>query len=332
MSKTALNGSQQVRSKAPPVPQQTEASLLWILAIAPETMKSTDEIISHIIAPLSAQARMWGAARFGFARGLDESNPQVQLYLVASADVVGHVWKFAHALAEECSPHVGTVQISQSQPIIIPPPRGEPVPAALEAMLARYGGVEGIHLMGEVAELGSELTIWAVNRFPTGSMRSALGALLLFDTCHSMMRGARSSVWADRRTVSWDFYWDHYLGGCVESVGLNVEQSRRKLTDRVSPQIAGAHRIMVALASEPSVESWRKRWVHGIDTYLYRADRARISRSAQQLAMTQSRQLLNRLGVTLWDEAALSLYARAWSKDLEETPAAKRAGRPARRP
>lgn len=198
-------------------------------------------------------------------------------------------------------------------------------------MLSRYGGTEGIQLMGEVAELGSELTIWAVNRFPTGSMRSALGALLLFDTCHSMMRGARSSVWGDRRTVSWDFYWDHYLGGCVESVGLNVEQSRRKLTDRVSPQIAGAHRIMVALASEPSVDSWRKRWVHGIDTYLYRADRARISRSAQQLAMTQSRQLLNRLGITLWDEAALSLYARAWSKDLEQTPVGKRAGTAARR-
>lgn len=163
---------------------------------------------------------------------------------------------------------------------------------ALEAMLSRCGGTDGVRLMGEVAELGSDLTLWAVNRFAPGSMRSALGALLLFDSCHSMMRGFHSSVWADRRTVSWNYYWDHYAAGCLESSGRDVERARRKLRGQVSPQIAGAHRIMAALASEPSVESWRRRWVHAIETYLYRADRTRISRRAQQLTMMQSRQLI----------------------------------------
>lgn len=76
--------------------------------------------------------------------------------------------------------------------------------------------------------------------------------------------------------------------------------------------------MMAAVASEPSVDTWRKRWVRAIDTYLYRSDKARISRSAQHLTAYQSRQLLNRLGISLRDEAALGLYARAWSKEREE--------------
>lgn len=332
MSQLVLSGSGGARSKGPHAAQHTEPALIWILNAAPVTMKSTDEVISHLIAPLSAQAKAWGAIRFGFARGLDGNNPQVQLYVIASADVADRAWKFAHALAEQSTRSLGTVRISSAQGIPFPPPHGEQVPAALEAMLSRYGGDEGVRLMGEVAELGSDLTIWAVNRFPTGSMRSALGALLLFDSCHSMMRGARSSAWADRRTVSWDYYWDQYLRGCLESSGRDVEPARRKLMDQVSPQIAAAHRIMAALASEPSVDSWRKRWVHAIDTYLYRADRARVSRSAQQLTMMQSRQLLNRLGVTLLGEAALTLQARTYSKDLEDGTTGKRAGRVPRRP
>ena len=331
MSQIVLSGSGGVRPRGPSAAQQAEPVLIWILTVVPTTMKSTDEVISHLIAPLSAQARMWGAVRFGFSRGLDENNPQVQLYVIASADVADRAWKFAHALVERSAQNPGTVKISQTQGIPFPPAHGERLPAALEAMLSRYGGDEGVRLMGEVAELGSDLTIWAVNRFPTGSMRSALGALLLFDSCHSMMRGVRSSVWADRRTVSWDYYWDQYLRGCLESSGREMEPARRKLTDQMSPQIAGAHRIMAALASEPSVDSWRKRWVHAIDTYLYRADRARISRSAHQLTMMQSRQLLNRLGVTLLDEAALTLHARTWSKELEEKTTGKRAGRAPRR-
>lgn len=290
-------------------------------------MKSTDEVISHLIAPLSGQAKRWGAVRYGFALGLDENNPQVQLYVIASAEVGDRLWKFAHALADQNAPHLGTVRISQPQTIPFPTPRGEHMPVALETMLSRYGGTDGVRLMGEVAELGSDLTLWAVNRFAPGSMRSALGALLLFDSCHSMMRGSHSSVWADRRTVSWNYYWDHYAAGCLESSGRDVERARRKLRDQVSPQIAGAHRIMAALASEPSVESWRRRWVHAIDTYLYRADRTRISRSAQQLTMMQSRQLLNRLGITLWEEAALTLHARTWSKDLEGSTTGKLEGR-----
>lgn len=104
--------------------QQAEPTLIWILAVAPVTMKSTDEVISHLIAPLSGQAKRWGAVRYGFALGLDENNPQVQLYVIASAEVGDRLWKFAHALADQNAPHLGTVRISQPQTIPFPTPRG----------------------------------------------------------------------------------------------------------------------------------------------------------------------------------------------------------------
>ncbi|WP_146067215.1 hypothetical protein [Arthrobacter sp. ZGTC212] len=74
---------------------------------------------------------------------------------------------------------------------------------------------------------------------------------------------------------------------------------------------------MAALASEPAVDIGRKRWARAIDDYLYRADKQRISRSAQRLATGVSQMALNGLGFTFREQAALGLYARAWSKDKE---------------
>ena len=91
----------------------------------------------------------------------------------------------------------------------------------------------------------------------------------------------------------------------------------RSLTSQLAPRILPAHRLMAATASEPAVDNWRKRWSRAIDTYLYRADKVRASRSAQQLTVYQSRLMLNRLGVSVRDEAGLGLYARAWSKERE---------------
>ena len=86
---------------------------------------------------------------------------------------------------------------------------------------------------------------------------------------------------------------------------------------RITPRIVPAHRMMAALDSEPAADIGRKRWARAIDDYLYRADKQRISRSAQQLATGASQLALNRLGFTFREQAALGLYARAWSKDIE---------------
>ena len=75
--------------------------------------------------------------------------------------------------------------------------------------------------------------------------------------------------------------------------------------------------MMAALDSEPAADIGRKRWARAIDDYLYRADKQRISRSAQQLAMGACLMLLNRLGFASKEQATLGLYARAWSKEIE---------------
>ncbi|MCC3266868.1 lantibiotic dehydratase C-terminal domain-containing protein [Arthrobacter gengyunqii] len=294
-----------------------KTSLWWALTIEPEEKGSCDGWVKHVVAPLSAQARNWGAARAGFSRSEDENSPSLNINLLAPADVVDRVWDFANALALRSGPTLGSVKLAQTK-AITPPWAGGPVPRKMEAALAKYGGMQGMELAGDVAELSSDLAIWAVGRFPGSNVRSPLAALLLFDTCHSMMRGPRSAVWADRRTVSWNYYWDMHLRSCTASYGLRSERAHQTLKDQLAPRIVPAHRIMAALASEPSVDAWRKRWVRVIDNYLYRADKARVSRSAQQMTMTQGRHMLNRLGISVRDEAALGQYARAWTKELED--------------
>ena len=86
---------------------------------------------------------------------------------------------------------------------------------------------------------------------------------------------------------------------------------------RITPRIVPAHRMMAALDSEPAVDIGRKRWARAIDDYLYRADKQRISRSAQQLATGASMMALNGLGFAFREQAVLGLYASAWSKDIE---------------
>ena len=306
-----------------PTPAQEPAdtslgeTLWWTLTIQAEGQHAGDEIVRHLVAPLSAQARAWGSYRFGFARNFDSANPQVRFHLRANTEVVDGVWKFAHAVAEECALQLGAVELVELRSLIYPPKSGEPLPEAIEALFAQYGGMEGTQLMAEVCELASDLAIWSVNRFPAGKTREALAALLLFDACHSMMWGPRSGRWADRRTVSWDYYWDAHLHACTSALGSRAEQARRALADQSIPHIASVHRMMAAVLSEPAVDVWRKRWVRSIDMYLFRADKKRVSRSAQQMVLTESLLLCNRMGFTLQEEAALGFYARAWNRDLE---------------
>lgn len=310
--------------------RQPDKVLMWsMLTLAPSPEAESDgkqnsehkdvgdEIVRHIVAPLRSLARSWGGHRFNFSRSLETSPPQVQLHLLAPDNVVERVWKFAHALADANRAKVGAVTLSQSADILYPPSPGEPLPEVMEAALARFGGPEGLKLAGEVSEVSSDVATWAINRFPSRSMRSTLAALLLFDTGHALMHGPRSGLWPDRRTVGWDYYWDAHFRFCTPSFSSRAEQVRRSMTAQMPSGIMPAHRMMAALASEPSVEVWRNRWAETIDVYLYRADKQRTSRGAQQLAKAASKLLLNRMGIPLHEEAALGLYARAWSKDLE---------------
>ncbi len=321
---------------ATPKPAQGSAApargdiLWWTLTIQAEDKAAGDEIVRHLVAPLSVQARAWGSHRFGFARNFDSEHPQVRFHLRAHAGIVDRVWKFAHALADECALQLGAVELAELQSLIYPPKPGQPMPEAMEAVFAQYGGMEGMQLVAEVSELASDLAIWSVNRFPVRKTRESLAALLLFDACHAMMWGPRSARWADRRTVSWDYYWDTHLNTCTSALGNRAEQARRVLTDQTVPGIASAHRMMAALLSEPSVNVWRKRWVRTIDMYLFRADKKRVSRSAQQMVLTESMLLCNRMGFSLREEAVLGFYARAWSGDLE-TALAGRKPPPSRR-
>ncbi|MER2134493.1 MAG: lantibiotic dehydratase C-terminal domain-containing protein [Arthrobacter sp.] len=297
----------------------SNAALWWVLTIGAERKGTSDDIVRQVVAPLSGQARTWGSHRFGFVRNFDSANPQVRFHLRAHTEVVDRVWKFAHAVAEKCTPQLGAVELAEQQSLVYPPKPGQPMPEAMEAVFATYGGLEGMQLVAEVSELTSDLAIWSVNRFPAGEAREALAALLLFDACHSMMWGPRSARWADRRTVSWDYYWDTHLHTCTSSLGNRAGQARRTLEDQTVPRIAPAHRRMAALVSEPSVDVWRKRWARAIDMYLFRADKKRVSRSAQQIVLKESMFLCNRMGVSLREEATLGFYARAWNRDLEKS-------------
>lgn len=302
--------------------QQPGETMLWsMLTIAAdqESMRQDvgDSIVRHIVVPLSAQARTWGGYRFGFSRNPEADQPAVHLHLRATNHVVERVWRFARELAEESAAQLGTLQFSASTDIVYPPRQGDPVPQLMEVTLARFGGPEGLKLAADIAELSADLSMWAVNRFPRLNTRSTLAALLLFDTGHAMMRGPRSAGWPDRRATSWDYYWNAHLQACTNSVSPRAEHARRAMMAQMAPRIMPAHRVMAALASEPSVALWRKRWSQAVDLYLYRAYKQRVSRPAQQLTMASSGLLMNRLGITPREEATLGFFARAWSRDLE---------------
>ncbi|MCQ1952078.1 lantibiotic dehydratase C-terminal domain-containing protein [Arthrobacter sp. zg-Y238] len=288
-----------------------------MLTVEPERRDAGDEIVRRIVAPLISGTRTGGERWFGFSRRLESAHPAVHLHVRAADDVVKRLWKFVYALADESAASLGPVKISRWPDITYPPRSGEPAHEVMEAAFARFGGPKGLELVSEVADLSSDLALWAVNRFPRLNMRSMLAALLLFDTGHAMMRGPRSAVWPDRRTTSWDYYWNAHLHACTGSFGSHSGQARTAMMAQMAPRVMPAHRVMAALASESAVDIWRKRWARAIDEYLYRADKQRISRSAQQLAMGASGLALNRLGFPPREQGALGIYARAWSKDIE---------------
>ncbi|MHA7283293.1 lantibiotic dehydratase C-terminal domain-containing protein [Arthrobacter sp. TMS2-4] len=291
----------------------------WHLSLSTGGFDAADGIIEELVTPLVAQAQALGAKRWYFTRYEDPSTGivgQIKLSIHAHPRVLEPLRTFQRSLQARNARSMPRLVVRQH----FTAPTGntyysggrEMADPQLEANLVKYGGVEGLHLAEEVFELGSELALWANHRFPRMQSRSALGALILFDSAQSMMRGPRSAGWPDRRRLSWDFYWDSHLRTCTADVGPRAPGVREAMTAQVAAKAPGFHALMAATASESAVQNWRRRWFRALDTYLYRADRVRVSRSAQHLTVYQAHMTLNRLGFVAREEAALGLYARSW--------------------
>lgn len=300
-------------------PDKTGEIQQWTVTIEPVQRDRSDAVLGEVVAPLAAQALSWGAQRWFYTRCPDAGRSLIQLRVRARTDIIERLQSLMQALVDQAVPHLGEMQINTDIEEPAPPSGSKEVLSPrIEAGHARYGGAEGVALAEEVFELSSGLAVWATARFPKRSERSSLAALLLFDAADAMMHGQRSSVWADRRRSSWQYYWDSHLRSCSAAWGNQAAQMRAMLISRSAPRVLPVHRMMATLASEPAVDNWRRRWSKAIDIYLYRADKARASRPAQHLTVYQSRLMLNRLDISVRDEAGLGLYARSWSKEREE--------------
>ena len=280
-----------------------------------------DGIIGELVTPLAAHAQANGGQRWYYTRCMEPANAHVRLRILGDAELLERLQSLLGALREQASGVIGHLNVTQdfSEPASdrMGPGGPEQHSLRLEADMAKYGGVQGLALAEEVFELSSELGAWAAVRFPKVQNRWALGSLLLFDSARSMMKGPRSASWPDRRRISWDYYWDSHLRSCTAAFGPRAASVRQAMTVQVAAKVAPTQRLMAATAAESAVENWRRRWLRTVDTYLYRADKGRLSRSAQHLTVYQAHMLLNRLGLSLREEAALGLYARSWSTERE---------------
>ncbi|WP_162150506.1 lantibiotic dehydratase C-terminal domain-containing protein [Arthrobacter sp. H5] len=294
----------------------------WHISVFTGGFDVADGIIGELVTPLAAQAQVLGAERWFFTRCAEPSFPHVRMHVLAQQAVLDRLQAFHRALQAQAGDILP--QLTVRQHFSAPASgrhyfggAGETDPQ-LESDLVKYGGIEGLQLAEEVFELSSELAAWANQRFVKMHNRSAFASLLLFDSARSMMKGPRSAGWADRRRISWEFYWDTHLKTCTADLGPRSAGVRDAMTAQVSAKIPAFHSLMSATAAESAVHNWRRRWFRAIDTYLYRADRVRVSRSAQHLTVYQAHMMLNRLGFTPREEAALGLYARSWSVDREK--------------
>jgi hypothetical protein len=302
----------------------------WHLSLSTGGFDVADGIIEELVTPLVAQARALGAKRWYFTRCEDPSTgvvSQIRLSIHAHPRVLERLRTFQCALQARSARKLPLLVVRQhfTAPASNTYYSGgqEMADPQLEANLVKYGGVEGLHLAEEVFELSSELAVWANQRFPRMQSRSALGALVLFDAAQSMMRGPRSASWPDRRRLSWDFYWDSHLRTCTADVGPRGSGVREAMAVQVASKATGFHALMAATASESAVHNWRRRWFRALDTYLYRADKVRVSRSAQHLTVYQAHMTLNRLGFVAREEAALGLYARTWKPQVDQKTGAR---------
>ncbi|WP_323959776.1 hypothetical protein GC088_14760 [Arthrobacter sp. JZ12] len=293
----------------------------WHLSTQAGGFDVADGIIGDLVTPLVAQARVLRADRWFYTRSVEPTAVQVRLHILAEPATIDRLQAVHRVLLKrnECS--LASLQSRQS--VSTPATNGyylrgvEEADPQLEAELFKYGGVEGLQLAEEVFELSSELAAWGTQRFAKMHNRSAFASLLLFDSARSMVKGPRSASWPDRRRISWDYYWDSHLKTCTPDLGTRGQAVREAMANQVSAKAPAFQGLMAATAAESAVHNWRRRWFRAIDTYLYRADKARVSRSAQHLTVHQAHMTLNRLGFTSREEAVLGLYARTWSAERE---------------
>ncbi|WP_186764151.1 lantibiotic dehydratase C-terminal domain-containing protein [Arthrobacter yangruifuii] len=301
------------------IPSRTSPNLAWWnLTVDAGGFELADRIIGELVTPLIAQARLWGAQRWFYTRRMQPSNAQVRLRVLAPPETLDRLKSLLGALQEQSGDPVRSLAVEHglSEPVVDRTVGTDALPPTVEADVARYGGVDGLALAEEVFELSSDLCLWATARFAKAQNRSALASLLLFDSAYAMMKGPRASTWPDRRRVSWEYYWDSHLHSCTAS-DPRAAGVQKATGAQAQAQLMPVHRLMMATASESAVTNWRRRWLRTIDTYLYRADKAGASRSAQHLTVYQAHGLLNRLGFTLRQEALIGVYARTWSREKE---------------
>lgn len=293
----------------------------WHLSTQAGGFDVADGIIGDLVTPLVAQAQVLRAARWFYTRSVEPSGVQVRLHILGEPGTIERLQAVHRVLLNRNESTLAVLPSRQSLSTPISSSYylravedGDP---QLEAELFKYGGVEGLQLAEEVFELSSELAAWGTQRFARMHNRSAFAALILFDSARSMMKGPRSASWPDRRRISWDYYWDSHLKTCTPDLGLRGAAVREAMANQVNAKAPAFQGLMAATAAESAVHNWRRRWFRTLDTYLYRADKARVSRSAQHLTVHQAHMTLNRLGFTPREEAVLGLYARTWSVERE---------------
>ncbi|GAB3270401.1 lantibiotic dehydratase C-terminal domain-containing protein [Arthrobacter pigmenti] len=296
--------------------------LWWTVSIYTGDLAVADAVVGELVAPLAAQARVLGVERWFYTRSTDQMGPHIKVRFLGSRRTLERLQRFQSALRGRLTPRLARLDIEQqyvagiNRQHYMGAPTGE-LDGRHEAELAKYGGVEALQLAQEVFELSSDLAVWASQRFNKSQNRSAMASLLLSDSARAMLRGPRSGQWPDRRRLSWDYYWDSHLKWRTADLGQNGPRARAAMVEQVSTKVQPMHCLMAATASDAAVQTWRRRWSGSIDNYLYRADKARASRSAQHLTLHQAQMMLNRLGFTPREEAALGLYARTWTQETE---------------
>jgi hypothetical protein len=288
----------------------------WHLSLSAGGFDVADGIVEELVTPLVAQARSLGAKRWYFSRTGDPA-VQVRLNVQAHPRVIERLQGFQRGLQARRAGSLPRLTIRQhvSSPVVdlyYFGGVGESDPQ-LEADLITYGGTAGLELAQQVFELSSDLGLWAVQRFTKMQSRSALGALVLFDSAQAMMRGPHSASWPERRRDSWDSYWENHLGTCTVEMGGRAPAVRTAMAEQVRSKSAAFHSLMVATAAEATVQHWRRRWFRAMDFYLSGAEKAGVGRGARHLTMYQAHMTLNRLGFLPREEAALGLYARSWT-------------------
>ena len=296
----------------------------WHLSFSTGGFDDVDGIIEALITPLVAHAKSLGAKRWYFTRyevPATGGTSGVRLSVHAHPRVLGRLQALERARRTGCTASFPRLtahqQFTPAAENTYYSGGAEMADPQLESNLVKYGGVEGLLLAEEVFELSSELAVWSGLRFPRMQNRSALAALILFDAAQAMMLGPRSAGWQDRRQQSWEHYWDSHLRTCTVDAGSRGPGLREAMTARVASKSRDFHALMAATASEQPVQNWRRRWFRAVDTYLYRAEGVRVSRSAQHLTVYQAHMALNRLGFGVYEEAVLGLHASSWQPQTD---------------